>query len=366
MRTPNLLLAVAGTVAAGAVQAENSISYQTYHYKEADNRIKVSGSNLAVEKDFGTDYTVNLYTGYDTVSGATPMWQAKPGYANEFVHGRQKVAEESRQFATGSILMRDAARNEYSFGLSYSKEPDYESRGFSTSAQLWHDENKNRAYIVGARMLFNTAIATAFTNHTTDQDSTVLNLQAGVSQVIDPATTLEASVYYNRDSGYLSNQYLKIVRVDASGLKHLSNDTRPDERHGGGFALKGIKSWRDDLTTHLGYRFYQDDWGITGHTVEAKAYYDLTPVWRINPVARLHRQSEADFYRAYGASVNTFAMTGYGANDPRLGELTGRTLQLNLEYHPSREWSLNIGATRYTQDTGLSTGWVTAGFVLKY
>lgn len=360
------MLLVGGALLSGAAQADNSISYQAYKYVESKDRISVLAGDLAIEKDFGTDLTARLDIGTDAISGATPSWKAKPGYANEYQSGRTKVADESRHSVSGGLSVRDTLRNEYTFGAAYSSEPDFISRELSAQGMWWHDESHNRGYVLGLGAQLNTAVATAFTNNKIDRNSDAFNLQAGVNQVLDRSSTIEASVYGGRDSGYLSNHYLKIVRDDGTGQHVLADDDRPDQRLSGGVSLRWIKSWRESLKSNLWYRYYRDDWGITGHTVEAKVYWDLNDTWRLNPVLRVAQQSGASFYRGYGDAVNTFAQTGHGSNDARLGELRAVTGQLNVVYQASKEWSLNAGLARYRQDTGLSATWLTTGFVFKY
>ncbi|MGC4059924.1 MAG: DUF3570 domain-containing protein [Aquabacterium sp.] len=366
MRIPALIVFAAGASLCTQALAENTISYQAYKYVESNGRMKVQSGDLSIEKDFGTDYTLHLDAGYDGISGATPCWKTKPGFANEYVSGLCKVENDVRNSLNAAFSWRDTSRNEYTVGAAVSHESDFVSNQVSAQAQFWHDDSHNRSYTIGADIQSNTSIATGFTNNAEDRHLSGLNMQAGVNQVLDRTSTLEGSLYLGRESGYLSNQYLKIVRQDDFGQKSLADDDRPERRHGGGFAVRWIKSWRDELKTNLWYRHYGDNWGVTSETVEAKVYWDLNDQWRLNPVVRLFSQTSADFYRAYGDQVNTFATTGYGSNDARLGSIKATTTQFNVEYHASKEWSLNTGFSHYRQDTGLTANWLSAGFVFKY
>lgn len=365
MRKPTLFLAAALT--SPLAQAENAISYQALKYHEQDDRIDVIGSAVTVDQDFGTDYHAKVGFDYDSVSGATPLWKPKQGYVSEYEQGLQPLADEARNGVAGSFLMRDQKRNEYTFGAGWSQEPDYIARQLSAQAMLYQDETHNRSFNIGAGVLENTAIATDYTNHRDDENATMLSLQGGVTQTIDRTSSAEFSLYYGKDKGYLSNQYLKIVRLDSeTGLHYLSNDERPGDRESAGFATRYIKSLSEGLVAQLFYRFYDDDWGIRANTLEAKFYLDLNPHWRLNPVLRFHQQSAADFYRAYDDAVNSFASTGFGSNDARLGELQATTAQFNVEFQPTEEWSLNAGISDYRQDNGFEAGWLTAGFTLRY
>jgi hypothetical protein len=366
MHTPTLFLLALGATLGGVAQAENTISYQTYKYTESNDRMAVRAGDLSVEKDFGTDVTARFDIGTDAISGATPCWTAKTGYVNAYASGKCAVADETRNSASAGLTWRDTLRNEYTFGVASSREPDFVSNEFSGQAQFWHDEAHNRSYTIGLGLQDNTAVATAHTNNSTNRGSKAWSLQVGANQVLDRTSTVEGSLYAGHESGYLSNHYLKIVRDNGSGQNTLVDESRPDLRSSGGFALRYIKAWSSDFKTNLWYRFYGDNWGITSHTVEAKAYWDINAQWRLNPVLRLFQQSSADFYRAYGDSVNTFASTGYGSNDARLGSMRAGTVQLNVEYHASKEWTLNTGLVHYKQNTGLTANWLTAGFVFKY
>jgi hypothetical protein len=348
------------------LHAENTVSFQATKYQESDNLIGVKMAEVAIEKDFGTDYTLKLDFGYDAISGASPMWVPKPGYVNEWQLGTVKVADEVRNSQSGSLAIRDEARNEYTIGLARSVEPDFESYALSLQGMLYQDESHNRSYTVGASWMANTAVATAYTNNHTDEDSTVLAFQAGVNQVLDATSTLDASVYMGRDSGYLTNHYLKVVRTDALGQHFLAPEERPDLRVSGGAALRWIKNWNSTFTSNTWYRFYRDDWGVQSHTVELKVYADLNEQWRVLSSVRGYHQTAANFQRNYDDIVNTFAATGPAANDSRLGRFHAETYQLGLQYKASADWSFNLSGSQYRQSNGFSAYWLTSGMSYRY
>jgi hypothetical protein len=368
MKKCNLLktIPLLGALLAPWAIAENTVSFQATQYQENDDRIGVKMAEVAIEKDFGTDYTLKLDFGYDAISGATPMWVAKPGHANEWVEGKAHVADEVRNSQSASLIIRDETRNEYTLGLARSVEPDFSSYDISAQAQLWHDEQHNRSYTVGLGVQLNTSIATAYTNNTLDEDSKVINFQIGVNQVLDASSTLEASLYTGKDSGYLTNHYLKIVRSDALGQHSLSPEVRPDSRQSAGIALRWVKNWDSTFTSNTWYRFYSDDWGISGHTLETKIYADLSDTWRTHVGLRAYTQSAADFYRGYRDTPNTFASTGLGSNDARLGDFNAQTYQLGVQYRASHEWSFNASASLYKQSNGFEATTLTTGLTYSY
>ncbi|MGQ5521987.1 DUF3570 domain-containing protein [Chitinimonas sp. PSY-7] len=368
MHKPTLMLALAGGLAlsANTANAEDKFSTQAMQYREDDQRMDIDYITFGLEKDFGTDYSLKLDYGYDAISGATPVWKPHPNLVGEFVESRQTLPKEVRRAGSGALTVRDAARNEYTVGAAYSDEPDFKSAEISGAVMLWHDELHNRSYNAGIGVQNNTAIATPFTNNARDADSRVYNVQVGITEILNATNTLEATLFGARETGYLSNHYLKTVRLQDDGSKLMANDSRPDKRNSLGFTLRWIRAWLPVFTSNLWYRFYRDSWAIAAHTVESKLYWDATPWLRVNPVYRWQWQDKADFYRAYNGQPNMFATTGYGSNDARLGRFTVQTAQLNLEFRPVKQHSFNIGFSHYWQSNGFAADWLTAGYIWKF
>jgi hypothetical protein len=366
MHRPTLFLFAAATLLGGAAQAEDKIALQTYRYAEGDGRMQVRATSVDIKRDAGVNWSGSLHLGTDAISGATPCWKGLPGYANAYVSGLCEVAPETRQSLGAAVTRRDTQRSEYRFGLAHSSEPDFVSREWSAQAKLWHDADHNRAYTLGLGLQDNTALATASTNNTRNAHHRAWNVSANLQQVLSRRSTLEASIHAGRDTGYLSNHYLKIVRDDGTGQQVLADDTRPGVRQNAGISLRWITAWNSlPLTTHLWYRHDRDNWGIVSHTLEAKAYWDLSKRWRMSPVLRYLAQSRANFYRSYGEVMNTFASAGPGSNDARLGAMRTATVQLHTQYLLDAHWSLHAGAAHYRQSTGLRAHWLTAGVALK-
>ena len=366
MHKPTLMLLLAGASVIGTAHAEDKLSLQTMQYREDGARVDVDYTTLGLEKDFGTDYTLKLDYGYDAISGATPVWQAHRGVAGEFIESRQRLPDEVRHSYAAALTVRDTARHEYSVGAALSDEPDFVSRELSLGMLRWHDELHNRSYNLGLALQRNTAIANAVSNNRRNEDSEVINVQLGVNQVLDAHSTLELAAYGAREDGYLSNHYLKIVRLQADGSKQLAADARPNQRDSGGVTARWQRELAPGLAANLWYRYYRDSWAIQAHTVEAKLYWDATAWLRINPVYRLQRQGAANFYRAYHGNPNQFAADGNGSNDARLGAYRAQTAQLNLEFRPYKAHSVNVGFSHYWQSNGFAAKWLSAGYQWKF
>ena len=54
--------------------AEDFVRVQYLQYNESDDRIDVIAPSIEINKDLGTDYTLNFKMVGDTVSGASPSY----------------------------------------------------------------------------------------------------------------------------------------------------------------------------------------------------------------------------------------------------------------------------------------------------
>jgi hypothetical protein len=55
----------------------------------------------------------------------------------------------------------------------------------------------------------------------------------------------------------------------------------------------------DRLIIRSFYRYYQDDWGLKGHTAELETSVKITPFFSITPFYRYYTQSSVDYFAGY-------------------------------------------------------------------
>ncbi|GAA5187457.1 DUF3570 domain-containing protein [Ferrimonas gelatinilytica] len=147
-------------------------------------------------------------------------------------------------------------------------------------------------------------------------------LQLGITQVINRRTLMLLNYSYAEVSGYQSDPFKLVSRIDAQGRAIAQNyESRPERRR------KQALFWQTKM--HFGapvlesaYRFMHDDWGIDSHTLELRLNLMLPSGHTLEPQLRLYHQSAADFYRPYlQQETPTYASADY-----RLAEMTTYTL----------------------------------------
>lgn len=228
------ILSSSAAVAASA-SADTKVSLHHLYYQENDDRVKVGDTVLGFEYDLGVDHSFTGSLAYDSISGASPAWQTTTPIATQtdLTNRLEKITKaqaisphtilaydpngndysvrnveltDIRKSADISWTSRDTDRNELTLGVNYSEESDYLSYGANIIYLLYADASRNRSYSYGLSVLkntsdvFGTAYRTSFT-----KGLKMYSAEVGFSQILSPTSFLTANLYYNYDTGYLSN-----------------------------------------------------------------------------------------------------------------------------------------------------------------
>lgn len=378
------------TVVTPAVLA-SKLSIQQLKYTEEGDNIDVVDWVIDAQFTPDVDNEFNIKIGVDGISGATRAWSSKSGLSKPSnlnainkksasnVYGTDNSGYEIRQFTLpderryslgGSWLKRTESRNEIQLGADYSREPDYLSHAISGSYMWFKDDRKNTSFNVGMNTRYDRVLASKYDYSEFWDDLWSVNLELGISQVMSSHSVLNANIFTMVDSGYLSNHYQTILReFDANndGVTDvfLSADHRPSRRVALGASALWMMQWNNLINTHLGYRLYQDDWGIRSHTLESKGFVDIGSAVTLGLSLRYYDQSAASFFRRPNTPQDTFALTGFGSADHRMGDFSATTYELSGIYRLTNSVHLNAQFGVYKQSTWLDANWWAVGVTIK-
>lgn len=377
-----LSIAAATLIASASVQAEDYISVQYMQYDENNDRTSISAPSITVNKDFGTDYTLNLTAVADAVSGASPTYYDSTSGASAYSRGTgidvddiayDNVDYDDNRFA-GSILFtsRFENRDELILGVSYSSESDFYSYEGSAEYMHWLDSSKNQALSFGMAYQSNEILIKDCTlNSNCDTQSgasqketaELINTQVSFLQNINAQSFLKTSLFYITEDGYLSSPYHNVVRNYDSftNTADVVAENRPDKREAYGISLDYANALNDSWTLQMNYRYYTDDWEIDSHTLDTDLYYELGNDWIFKVGLRAYSQSEADFY-----SEDYFTDEEYASSDERLSDFEAFTYKTGVDYKVNKDLTVNIGANYYDQSTGLTATYFIAGFTYNF
>lgn len=358
------------------VNAEDYVRVQYLQYNESDNRVDVIAPSIEVNKDFGLDYTLNVKLVTDAVSGASPTYSDTSSGASVYHRGsvnnpnsiqKENIDfEESRLAPSVALTKRFDNRDELTLSYSKSYESDYDSNNFSVNYLKWANASKNRSFDATLTYQDNTILikecdpfnyacsqSDALSGASSQQSASLIHIQSGITQILDESSLAKASLFYAKEDGYLSNPYYNIVRNG----NLVEAERKPAERSSYGFRLKYFKNF-GDLTTKVGYSYYNDDWDISSHTLNFDNYYELDNAFTIGLGLRYYLQSEAEFY---SADPNFFSNQIVASMDEKMSDFSAITYKLPLIYKQNRHLSYDLALNYYKQSTDLSASYVSVG-----
>ncbi|MFH0710379.1 MAG: DUF3570 domain-containing protein [Pseudomonadota bacterium] len=353
------------------VSAQDYVNVQILHYSENDSRVSVIAPSIEVNKDFGTDYTLNVDIVTDSVSGASPTYYDATSGASSYSRGtstnikKGNVAfEEQRNAGNANLTTRFKNRDELQIGFSSSSEHDFDSLEFSTSYLHYLDDSHNQSILFGGSYQ-NNEITIQCNQHTAcdvssgasaKMTSSVINAQVGFIQVIDTSSIANIGVFYSNESGFLSSPYHNIIR----NTNVVTNELKPDAKAGYGIKLGYQKAFDDRFSSQLSYRFYNDDWDITSHTVDSLLYYEVGSDIILSGGIRYYTQTKANFYG------ESFSNEKFASSDERVNAFNAITYKMGIDYKINDKLNYNFGANLYEQSTGLKALYFTTGLKYKF
>ena len=343
-------------------QAQDYVNFEVLQYNENDSRVSVTAPSIEINKDFGTDYTLNIDFVLDDVSGASPTYYDAASGASAYSVGTgadikygNLSFEEQRTAISANLTTRFANRDELVIGGSRSQEHDFYSNEASASYLHYLDDSHNQSIGFGGSFQMNEVLDRPDTLSGASQKETNdgFSLQLAFSQVIDEGSVVSLGGFYGSESGFLSSPYHNIVRDG-----NVTSEAKPDSRVNYGAKLAYQKAFSDSFFGQLNYKYYTDDWDIDSHTIDTKFYFEATDSFTVGFGLRYYTQSEANFYG------DSFTNEEFASSDERIMAFDALTYKLDFEYKFTEDLSYNLGANFYDQSTGLQATFFTTG--IKY
>jgi hypothetical protein len=201
-------------------------------------------------------------------------------------------------------------------------------------------------------------------------DRTTTDLFFSISQTLGRKTAASIELLLSRQEGYLATPFHEVILApESAGSEGRRIAERlPDSRDRQAISLRLSHSFTDRLVQRVGYRLYDDDWGITAHTVDLETHFRLSAarqMW-VYPIVRFHTQSAADWF---GLPATFAGSEAYLSSDWDLAETSTDKFGLgwSVTSLPGQEWfgqldRFEVRGTMYDRDDGLSGFTTSFGF----
>ncbi len=333
-----------------AVENDWVIDSSILRYSE-DGRVDVNKAILTVDGNVSNTDNVKVDIVFDSLTGATPTGAVNtPSTMVTFTStsggvsgtasngGAIELADfDDTRLAVGLDWERTASRRlRHNFGTNLSVENDW--RSFGASYELAKDsKSKRNTYNVGISYTNDEIFqigggtpeglsAVGPQPFLGDGSRNTFDLLAGISRALNRRTVGQFTLTAGFSDGYHNDPYKVISQIDSDRELEVDRffEQRPEERTRYTLFGKIVHRLSNDRdTANFSYRFYDDDWEITSHTIDLKYRRDIGRGKFFEPHFRVYHQSAAFFY---SNSLEPGDLPEYASADSRLDEFTGFTI----------------------------------------
>lgn len=329
---------------------EIGIRYSQYEEDDTSSRKTFGGSSERYEIDVvqfhllapvSDNWSVALDVQYEDMSGASP-W-----FVGESIDGSAKVIMSGASIEDTRTDVSVTTRYYYDrgnagFNFTRSEEDDYESNAIALDASLNSADGLTTysGAISASQDDIEPTQGRILPTNTLKDEKDIRSAWIGVSQIVSKRAIMRFGLSYTYRDGFLTDPY-------------KLRDRRPDERKEWA-ASAGYRHFfvGANAALHADYRYFDDDWGVSSHTVDVSWHQSLGERTRVIPFLRYYSQDQADFF----ANV-TDPEDRYFADDYRLSAFGAITAGLRLQ-HDMGNWSVNFTGERYetNESWGLYSG----------
>jgi hypothetical protein len=287
----------------------------------------------------------------DAIAGATPNGQPAPAGSDQVP--LSKLTE--RRKAWNAVFSHQFARVNLALGAANSRESDYVSTGWSVNS-LTDFNQKNTTLLAGVagtdddiRVFYQSARASKQTN----------DVIVGVTQLLDPRTSVSFNLTWGRQTGYLSDPYKLVQKnteiIPGVFLPLTFAENRPAERDKWiAMAVLNRAFPEQHGAIDFSYRFYHDTYDTNSHTLDLGWFQNFGEHFVVRPGVRFYAQSAADFYyyKLDGTSVMPVAGPPrpggpFYSSDYRLSEMRTVTYGLKVVWNVTEALQFDAAYERY-------------------
>ena len=280
-----------------------------YHLYEGGG-VSIDGPSVLLRKNIGDTVSVSYNQYVDNVTGASIDVEVR---ASEYVETR---VEQS----FGVDYLRD--KTTMSLGVTNSDENDYEANAvsFGLSQDMFGDLT---TVAIGFSMGDNTVGKSTDDDFSEAMDSR--SYRVSLTQVFTTSLIGNFSFEAISDEGFLNNPYREVRYLDAgSGLGYsFQEEVYPNTRNSSAFAMRFKYFLPQRAALSLGYRLFNDSWGIEANSYELGYTMPYDESWIFDGTLRFYQQGQADFYSDLFPFVNA---QNFLARDKELSEFDSITI----------------------------------------
>lgn len=191
---------------------------------------------------------------------------------------------------------------------------------------------------------------------------------------------LQGSLFFDvvKQDGMLDNPFQRVYFADKPNFFidefQLGDDTErlPDTRFKLPVGMRLNYFINPSFTLRTYYRYYYDDWGITGHTFSVEVPYKINQHWTLYPMYRFYKQTAADYFAPKEVHLSTtpfytsdYDLSAYDSHQFGVGFRYTKPTGLAKLYRFTIK-SLDVRYQHYDRSDGLKSDIISTGFKIIF
>ena len=181
-------------------------------------------------------------------------------------------------------------------------------------------------------------------------------------------------IYFSdRPNFYIGDDPARIANYTSSsnvGVYQLADDTEqlPGRRLKIPVGMRFNYYLNEIISLRSYYRFYSDDWGITGHTASLELPIKVSARFTLYPTYRFYNQTASDYFAPYEQHVST---STYYTSDYDLSQFSSQQYGIGVKYNDIFTKfkilkyglkTINLRYNHYSRSDGLKANIISTGF----
>lgn len=280
--------------------------------------IEIDGPSVLIRKQIGDVTSLSGKYYVDSISSAS---------IDVVTSGASRYSEERTEKSVGADFLNEETN--ISIGLSNSEENDYSANTayFAFSEDVLGDLV---TLTLGYSRGWDTVKKTGDPDFSNEVDRQ--NYRLGLTQIVNKSIVAALDFETITDEGFLNNPYRSVrfcTEPDDCSVYRMGQELYPNTRTSHSVSLRGRYFLEYRASIFARYKFFQDTWGISAHTLETGYTHPYHDKWIFDIKARWYTQTHADFYSdlfPYDGSQN------YRARDKELSTLSDYGLTVGASY----------------------------------
>lgn len=288
----------------------DEINLVSSYYKQDGNNSAVTGG-IGTEKLTDLSNTLDLklikyskngkkHT-FDIEAGIDHYSSASSDMIDLQANSSASSADNRFYPSLGYTMENEEKGNTFGVGISSSTEFDYQSFGGNISYAKKTDKNgeftaRFQAYLDQVKMILPIELrSSTYAPGTENRNTFAASLS--YSQIINQNLQLMFIADVITQQGYLSLPFHRVYFSDGS----VHQEHLPDSRLKIPLAVRASYFLGDNVIIRAYYRYYSDDWKLSGHTADIEVPVKLSPFFSLSPFYRYYTQSAVKYFKGYGA-----------------------------------------------------------------